>query len=301
MMVRPLKPSDLPSLYSVFDEFARGLPHGYPMGPEDFCGSFTGQPPHLRVWHVLTAESDGEQIGFLRAGIYRSVGDRWSFANPGEGLIFGPFVSPNDSAAGCALIASAVAFLQGRSIRRIIAFDPIESVGAPGFNGGWSGVSERRPHIVALLAQAGLRLRYRELCLYLPSMPAIFAPAVPTPLTLSFEKRDQDRLSVKLYDRGLYAGACHYSRMTPRRACNDEGRRRGYIDGLAIPEDYQGRGLGRLLLLNALKRLAEMGCESVSLTTAADNFKAQNLYFSLGFELVDSCITMAASMDQLGE
>jgi ribosomal protein S18 acetylase RimI-like enzyme len=124
-------------------------------------------------------------------------------------------------------------------------------------------------------------------------------PPVPTPLTLSYERRDEHRLSVKLYDRGLYAGACHYSRMTPRRACVDEGLRRGYIDGLAIPEDYQGRGLGRLLLLHGLNRLRELGCDSVSLTTAADNFKAQNLYFSLGFEVVDSCVTLAANIDDL--
>jgi len=295
MVVRPLQSSDLPPLFAVFDSFARGLPHGFPASPDAFCGSLSGQPAHLRMSAVFVAEQDGTPVGFARAGIFRSVGDRWSFAKPGDGLLFGPFGAPDRHSGGRELISASMSFLRERGARTVIAFDPIESVGAPYFNGGWSGLSEQRPATVELLARSGFRIRYRELCLFLPSLAETpLPPPIPHPLTFSLETRDRHRLSVKLYDRGVYAGACHYSRMLPRRASNPDAATRGYIDGLAVPEDYQGRGLGRLLMYHALHRLREMGCDSVSLTTASDNYKAQNLYFSLGFRLIDSCLSMAA-------
>lgn len=298
MVIRKLLSSDLHPLFGVFDSFVRDLPHGFPVGPEEFCDSLSGQPAHLRSGDVAVAEENGVPVGFLRAGIYRSVGDRWSFAKPGEGLIFGPFVGPEHADAGERLVAAATRLLRDRlnGSGNLFAFDPIESVGAPYYNGGWSGLSERRPHVVTLYARTGFRLRYRELCLIRPTLSGIPSAAPPPArLTLSLETRDRHRHSVKLYDRGVYAGACHYSRMHPRRACAPDAMARGYIDGLGVPEDYQGRGLGRLLLLHGLHRLRELGCDSASLTTSADNFRAQNLYFSLGFKVVDSCVTFVRS------
>jgi ribosomal protein S18 acetylase RimI-like enzyme len=298
MVIRKLLASDFPPLFAVFDSFVRGLPHGFPIGPDEFCGSLSGQPAHLRMSDVVVAEENGIPVGFLRAGVYRSVGDRWSFAKPSEGLLFGPFVRQEHMDAGRQLISAGLRALRERvnSPGRIVAFDPVESVGAPYFNGGWSGLSELRPYVVELYARAGFRLRYRELCLFRPTLDGLPSPPpIPPKLTLSLETRDRHRLSVKLYDRGVYAGACHYSRMFPRRACDPDAATRGYIDGLAVPDDYQGRGLGKLLLLHGLSRMRDLGCDSVSLTTASDNFRAQNLYFSLGFRVTDSCVSLVCA------
>lgn len=301
MVVRHAVSCDLPALFAVFDAFGRNLPHGFPVGPDEFFAWFSGQPAHLRTSSIFVAVHGGVPVGFMRAGVYRTVGDRWSFAKPGEGLLFGPFVAPDHADAGYALISASARSLRERSVQKAVAFDPIESVGAPCFNGGWTGLSERRPQIIEMYTNAGFRLRYRELCLQRSTMTELPpAPPIPPPLTFSVETRDNGRLSVKLYDRGVLAGACHYCRMYPRRACHPNANHRGYIDGLAVPEDYQGRGLGRLALVHALHRLREMGCDSVGLTTASDNFKAQNLYYSLGFRVVDSCVSLVSLLDGIG-
>src|SRR5262249_55602788 len=111
------------------------------------------------------------------------------------------------------------------------------------------------------------------------------------PFTLRFEKRDDNRFTVRVHDGETPAGACYYSRMYPRRSRRPEAERWGYIDGLGVPEEYQGRGLGRLLMNHALHRLQADGVGPVCLTTGYDNFRAQNLYFAMGFELVDSVVT----------
>ncbi len=293
MAVRPLQPADMPFLYALYGDITAPLPHGFAAMRDEFCTSLNILPANLRMGEVFVAVRDGRPVGFARAGAHRSVGDRWSFAKPGEGLIFGPFVDSHHAAEGGELLAACVRWLRSHGITRVVGFDPVESVGAPFYNGGWCGLSEKLPHLIHLYTKAGFRVHYRELCLFrcgLHDIPP--APPPPTPLTLSYETRDHHRLSVKLYDRGLFAGACHYSSMYPRRGSHPDARSRGYIDGLAVPDERQGRGLGRILLLNALSRLRQMECVAVSLTTAADNFKAQNLYFSLGFHVVDSCLAL---------
>ena len=305
MAVRPLQPADLPYLYAVFQDVTSSLPHGFPATREEFFASISATPAHHRIGRVLVVSTGGEPSGFARTGIYRSVADRWSFAKPGEGLLFGPFVRTAEVAAGEALLTACVAYLRSQGAGRCLAFDPVEAVGAPFYNGGWSGLSERLPHLATLLSQFGFRIRYREFCLFKSSLADLPAPgAIPESLTLSHETRDRCRQSLKLYDcggrdRGSFAGACHYSSMYPRRGAHPDARSRGYIDGLAVPENYQGRGLGRLLLLHTLHRIRAMDCESVSLTTAADNLRAQNLYYSLGFRLVDSCLSFEAPIKDL--
>jgi len=56
-----------------------------------------------------------------------------------------------------------------------------------------------------------------------------------------------------------------------------------YIIG-AVP-GYQGRGLGKALVLEGMRYLAAVGCTNVFLYTEGDNSRAVALYESLGFEI----------------
>ncbi len=58
----------------------------------------------------------------------------------------------------------------------------------------------------------------------------------------------------------------------------------GWIGGLVIGREHQGRGFGRAAVLALLERLRrEQGCTSAALSYAADNAGARSLYESLGF------------------
>lgn len=63
---------------------------------------------------------------------------------------------------------------------------------------------------------------------------------------------------------------------------------RGYLQRLAVDPDVQGRGLGRALVLDALRWLRRRGVASVVVNTQVENERALALYRSLGFRLQPS-------------
>lgn len=299
MPIRPLRSADLPALRALYDAVTAPFAHGFLPTEEEFAAAFTGKPANLRDSVTLVAERGGAPVGFARAGLYRPVPDLWALAEEGQGALFGPFVGQEHRAEGAALIAAAMRHLKTRKAAVTYAFDQGEAASAPFHNGGWIGLSDRLPHLVALLLEAGFRIKGRELCLTRPALPLPPAEAPPKPFHLLFEKRDHNRFTVRVHDGETPAGACYYSLMFPRRSRRPEAEQWGYVDGIGVPEEYQGRGLGRLLMEHALQRLRAIGVGPVCLTTGHANFRAQNLYFSMGFELVDSALTFVHSEENV--
>ena len=66
----------------------------------------------------------------------------------------------------------------------------------------------------------------------------------------------------------------------------------GYVDdhtpevSMAIRPEWQGQGIGKALMVQALKVLGERGHERVSLSVSKANERAVGLYRSMGFSLV---------------
>lgn len=56
-----------------------------------------------------------------------------------------------------------------------------------------------------------------------------------------------------------------------------------YISRLAVHPDWQGQGIGRQLMVDALESGLEMGCTEAMLNTQSNNARGQRLYHSLGF------------------
>lgn len=65
----------------------------------------------------------------------------------------------------------------------------------------------------------------------------------------------------------------------------EKTRHKATIWGVYVPSEWQGRGVGRALLTEAI-RLARMipGLERLNISVVAGNDRARNLYASLGFE-----------------
>ncbi len=59
--------------------------------------------------------------------------------------------------------------------------------------------------------------------------------------------------------------------------------RRGYICGMGVRQDRQGRGIGELLMRRALDEAGRLGLDSVQLEVVEANFRAIALYSKLGF------------------
>jgi ribosomal protein S18 acetylase RimI-like enzyme len=194
--------------------------------------------------------------------------------------------------AGLQLLIAAEQFLTRYRSRLRLAFDPVEAVSIPFYNGGWCGLSEKLPEVVQVLALYGFRVRHREYCMTCRELPQDDPSEPDPPYYLQRSARDSYRYALKVFDRSTLVGSCYYSLMNPTTSQHPDAKFAGYINGLSVQQDYQGRGLGRLLMCHSLSHLRELGCRQVCLTTGSENYRAQNLYYSLRFALVDSTITL---------
>jgi ribosomal protein S18 acetylase RimI-like enzyme len=59
-----------------------------------------------------------------------------------------------------------------------------------------------------------------------------------------------------------------------------------YIDALSVSSDYQGKGIGKKLILHLIENAKEEGFEKIGLLVGTDNDDAKRLYESLGFSVV---------------
>ncbi len=62
--------------------------------------------------------------------------------------------------------------------------------------------------------------------------------------------------------------------------------RQGHLPQIAVLPEYQHQGLGRALLNYSLRRLAERGFDTLSLTVSRANDRALKLYRATGFQSV---------------
>lgn len=60
-----------------------------------------------------------------------------------------------------------------------------------------------------------------------------------------------------------------------------------YIASIAVDLDYQGRGLGRLLMETVMEKFTQAGINTIGLHVREDNVAAIHLYQSLGFITLD--------------
>ena len=56
------------------------------------------------------------------------------------------------------------------------------------------------------------------------------------------------------------------------------------IDELVVTEEYQGKGVGKQLVLAAIEKCRQLGCCEVEVSTEKTNLKAREFYKRCGFE-----------------
>jgi ribosomal protein S18 acetylase RimI-like enzyme len=172
--------------------------------------------------------------------------------------------------------------------RRIVAFAPEHGhCPLPSYNAGWDGLTDKLPWVARGLARHGFTPTYRELHL---ECAALHAPPAPLPLPPGItivEGTEDGYLSVRAMAGDQEAGICVFTLLS-RHSDHPEADTWGYVDWLHVAEAQRRRGLGSYLMAWTLRRLVELGCIGCWLTTGADNWRAQPLYFSLGFEIRDT-------------
>jgi ribosomal protein S18 acetylase RimI-like enzyme len=168
-------------------------------------------------------------------------------------------------------------------------FTPMRS-----YNAAWDGLSDRVPRVASLLAKHGYRPYVRELHLVaslshsLPLYPTL--PAGIKIVANDWPKGQAEARVFDVKDGENAAGVCLYCLLSQISDMPEAGRI-GYVMWLHVEEAYRRRGIGRALMAAALNEIIAQGCTECWLTTAADNWKAQSLYYTLDFETVDCSVS----------
>lgn len=96
------------------------------------------------------------------------------------------------------------------------------------------------------------------------------------------------------FDPALQVVAVRDHRVIGAALCRTYAGTDGWVSQLAVGRDARGLGLGRALLLEALRRLAATdGVEAVGLSVQAENAAALGLYRSVGLEVVRELVMHA--------
>ena len=64
----------------------------------------------------------------------------------------------------------------------------------------------------------------------------------------------------------------------------------GFINGIGIHPDFRRRGLGKALMLSSMKKAAKNGMKTMILEVDIDNYRALNLYKSVGFKKIEGSV-----------
>jgi GNAT superfamily N-acetyltransferase len=278
------QPAHLPGLYDVYRQVTASVPH---------CRFF----PSLEHTGRALAQAQQAGAGLLVAedhSVVQGVATLRPVAPARDGVaeleITGLF-APKEATAS-ALLEACLSRAEGA--RRIVAF-PAEHGHCPlrGYNAGWDGLSDKIPSTARVLARHGFGPRYRELHLEC-AMPHFPPPApMPAPPGITMvEGTDDGYLAVRAMAGDQEAGICLFM-MLSKYSDHPEAGAWGYVDWLHVAEAQRRRGLGRYLMTWTLRRLWELGCRGCWLTTGSENWPAQPLYLSLGFEIVDTSSSWA--------
>lgn len=278
MQIVPYQPAHLPGLYEAYRQTTANVPHCRFIPSLNYTGRALAQADQAGA-ALLVAEEHGEVRGITTL---RPV----ALAKDGvpELEITGLFAPEEATAA--TLLEACLSRAEGA--RRIVAF-PAEHghCPMPSYNAGWDGLSDKLPWVARVLARHGFVPTYRELHLecVAPHFPAVLM-STPPGITMVTGTED-GYLAVRAMAGEQEAGICLFMLLS-KNSDHPEADAWGYVDWLHVADAQRRRGLGRYLMTWTLRRLREQGCRGCWLTTGANNWPAQPLYLSLGFEILDT-------------
>jgi ribosomal protein S18 acetylase RimI-like enzyme len=272
------EPNHIPALYDVYRTVTAPLPHCRFYPSVEHFGHSLSHPGEAGV-RVLVAEEDGTAVGFASLWPTKRAEDGVEEAE------ITTLFSPREVIVE-ELLRAAIELVS--SVERLVAFPPEHGrCVVPSYNASWSSLSDQHPVVTRVLARHGFVPYYRELLL---ELRGTYFPPVVTPLIDDIELapriEEHERILVARQGEDR-AGVCVYTTLV-HLTDHPEAKHWGYIDWLHVESAFRRRGLARALLTRTLKNLAAEGCDGCWLTTGAENWPAQPLYFAMGFEIVAS-------------
>jgi len=285
--VIPLTEAHYPGVVALLNETLADAPHGYPVTEDELARGLTVPNRWLTGRRAFVA-AEGERIAaFGGAGVYHRARPKdLSRMKPGMGVIECLFCRPGDEPAGEALLEAMEHYL--RRGGPIVAWD--YNFGYPFYRINFSLISERLAHIRSVFERRGFRWYRSELALDQEPLRPVPVTSAPKGLAIVLETppipRAGPEIRVTAHYSGRRVGHC-FSVPVSKYHSTPEARPWIYTDALGVSPDFQRRGLARHLMTLALQTARKLGYENATICTGYDNYRAQGLYFSLGYTLAD--------------
>lgn len=295
MDVVPIRPEHVERLWEIYRAQVADVPHcRFIPDLAGFRDDVLMRAPRLRQegqrFDVLVAETAGAVEGFVALTTYEDDEDE-----PHHQAMTGLFVT--SEAVGHALVEACEA---RATVDRLFAFPASHgNTVVQTYNAGWDALSSAVPRVAGVLAQHGYTPFTRELGMIASLDGTRQDVTMPAPLVLDGPKQQSAphawSLIVRAMDGDERVGVCSFSDLVPVVG-SPQGSQTGYIWGLHVNEAYRRHGIARGLMAAAMKHLRSLGCTECWLTTTADNWSAQALYYGLGFEVVDCSVSFRKTL-----
>lgn len=270
-IITDLRAEHIPALYALYRAQTDRLPHTLTTSMERFQADLSRFSEGL-----IVVEEEGTARGFAALKFLKD--DQDVEADAITALFFSDETVGGMLLAECARRArpgTLLAFPQAHGN------SPIAS-----YNSGWDGLSDRLPAQARVLVRRGFAPYYRELLLACDLSDVISMPTDLGEIRLTADLSKEGDLLQRAWVGERRIGMCFYSTLV-HVADDPRAMRTGYIGWIWTDEEYRRRGIARTLMLRSMAHLQSLGCETCWLGTGADNWLAQPLYLSLGFQIVD--------------
>ena len=273
------------SLTSFYNAQIAGVPHCYPVAPDEIGVALAHPRESLQSQQILVATDAGKIRGFIHCAV-QPIDEH--YAQP-TGIIVFLGYERGHRAVGQALLEAAEADFRQREIKSIVAFHQRYRYPFYGFNHCY--LSNHLDHIEALLGFNGYGKNlggeiFLDAVGYQPLQPI----AVDFSFDIELEWKEgpgkRPDLSVHARQGGLELGICTSLSCAAiaRDAALEDWH---FCDGLSINDEWQGRGLGRHLLERARLEMYAVGYRHAAISTSLKNYRALQFYSNYGYRVVD--------------
>lgn len=320
-----IDPSDAAALAVCFSRSIAGVHHCHPCSAETFAAEMqrchSDDLVNRAIW--VAEDEQGDCIGFIEVAV---LGRSQPAAEPplaqGDGIIRYLALDRRHRRAGDALLDHAESYLQQCGAGRVIAFS--SSTKYPFYFLESAGLSSTQVHVSALLGLRGYENTKKDTNeAYLDWVDFDIAALPPPPAPdrgISFRVDLDDSGPGRLPSASVWAisnedaselgvcecvNACNWADHPKADAsCQDFF----FVTHMAVPpiftdeHQFQGKGVGQLLLGEALRRLREVGYRHSCISTDQGNNRALLFYSNFGYETVEWTHSYTlASLDGINE
>jgi len=298
MKVQRLEVAEAGRLAAAYNALvvADGVPHCWAVTEEEFAAGLVNRPDDVKPGEWLHSDAlfACEEGGRVTAYSHVALGeiDVEGTKHSGGHIRFFAYAR-GCRAAGAAVLTESERHLTDAGAERLWACEP--GTGSHFYHLGFGGLSDRAGNVCGLLGRQGYEAEHGEVFMRMPEID-VEVPEPPAGAEVEIEE-DSRRGELpgvetralmdgrKIGECGIRSAGEYVSAAAAQRTC--------FVLWLGVEAEWQGKGLGRVLLMKALEHAKELGYESAVISTDQGNHRALTFYTNYGFRVTDTLYGLA--------